>query len=132
MTREEAIEKIKRWKLKVDDEKDHAEYLEGWFYKDDEIAFDMAIEALEQQQWIPVTYRPAEGDELKHYVYMFTCDMPADEQDILVTVKGRHGTLWVERDVNYCEDGFTLDSGNDWRDVEAWMPLPKPYQEDKQ
>ena len=95
-------------------------------------AFDMAIEALEQQQWIPVTYRPAEGDELKHYVYMFTCDMPADEQDILVTVKGRHGTLWVERDVNYCEDGFTLDSGNDWRDVEAWMPLPKPYQEDKQ
>ena len=95
-------------------------------------AVDRAVEAMEQQQWIPVTYRPAEGDELKHYMYMFTCDMPADEQDILVTVKGRHGTLWVERDVNYCEDGFTLDSGNDWRDVEAWMPLPKPYQEDNQ
>ena len=95
-------------------------------------AVDRAVEALEQQQWIPVTYRPAEGDELKRYMYMFTCDMPADEQDILVTVQGRHGTLWVERDVNYCEDGFTVDSGNDWRDVEAWMPLPKPYQEDNQ
>jgi len=122
MTRAEAIEILK----------DEAYVL----YEDDSPynrqAFDMAIEALEQQQWIPVTYRPAEGDELKHYVYMFTCDMPADEQDILVTVKGRHGTLWVERDVNYCEDGFTLDSGNDWRDVEAWMPLPTPYQEDKQ
>ena len=55
MTREEAIEKLKRWKLEVDDEKDYAEYLEGWFYKDDEIAFDMAIEALQEQKigkWI--------------------------------------------------------------------------------
>ena len=122
MTREEAILQLKNT---------------AWLGTDADIkktkqAVDMAIEALEQQQWIPVTYRPAEGDELKHYMYMFTCDMPADEQDILVTVKGRHGTLWVERDVNYCEDGFTLDSGNDWRDVEAWMPLPKPYQEDNQ
>ncbi len=56
MTREEAIEKIKRWKLEIDDEKDYADYLEGWFYKDDEIAFDMAIEALEERKegkWIP-------------------------------------------------------------------------------
>lgn len=55
MTREEAIEKIKRWKLEIDDEKDYADYLEGWFYKDDEIAFDMAIEALKEQktgEWI--------------------------------------------------------------------------------
>lgn len=55
MTREEALEKLKRWKLEVDDEKDYAEYLEGWFYKDDEIAFDMAIEALKEQKtgrWI--------------------------------------------------------------------------------
>jgi len=55
MTREEAIEKIKRWKLEIDDEKDYADYLEGWFYKDDEIAFDMAIEALGEQKigkWI--------------------------------------------------------------------------------
>lgn len=122
MTREEAISRINN------DLECHKKELSAAY----KTALNMAIEALEQQQWIPVTYRPAEGDELKHYMYMFTCDMPADEQDILVTVKGRHGTLWVERDVNYCEDGFTLDSGNDWRDVEAWMPLPKPYQEDKQ
>ena len=125
MTREEAIEILKPFKACMFDQ-------HGCPISDAAIALDVAIEALEQQQWIPVTYRPAEGDELKHYMYMFTCDMPADEQDILVTVKGRHGTLWVERDVNYCKDGFTLDSGNDWRDVEAWMPLPKPYQEDNQ
>ena len=59
MTREEAIEKIKRWKLEIDDEKDYADYLEGWFYKDDEIAFDMAIEALGEQKigkWIKAQF----------------------------------------------------------------------------
>ncbi len=75
-------------------------------------------------EWIPVTVRPAEGDELRHYVYMFTCEMPNDEQEILVTTaSGR-----VEKDVNYIDDGFHLDSGYDWQDdVIAWMPLPDPY-----
>lgn len=50
MTREEAIDKLKRWRRDVDDEKEYPEYSEGWFYKDDEIAFDMAIEALEEQK----------------------------------------------------------------------------------
>ena len=90
-------------------------------------AIDMATKALEAQRWIPMTYRPAEGDELKYYKYMFTCEMPDDEQEILVTVKGRHGTLWIEKDINYIDGGPHLDSGIDWRDVLAWMPLPEPY-----
>ena len=70
MTREESIEKIKRWKLEVDDEKDYAEYLEGWFYKDDEIAFDMAIEALEfldkyDEFWEEVKTAGEQGKEIE-------------------------------------------------------------------
>ena len=59
MTREEAIDKLKRWRRDVDDEKEYPEYSEGWFYKDDEIAFDMAIEALEERKtgkWIPYNW----------------------------------------------------------------------------
>ena len=70
MNREEAIENIKRWKLEVDDEKDYAEYLEGWFYKDDEIAFDMAIEALEfldryDEFWEEVKTAGKQGREIE-------------------------------------------------------------------
>ena len=50
MTKEDAIERLKRWKCEVNSEEGYAEYLEGWFYKDDEIAFDMAIVALSEQQ----------------------------------------------------------------------------------
>ena len=70
MNRKEAIEKIKRWKLEVDDEKDYADYLEGWFYKDDEIAFDMAIEALEfldryDEFWKEVKFAGNQGREIE-------------------------------------------------------------------
>lgn len=70
MTRAEAIEKLKRWKLEVDDEKAHAEYLEGWFYKDDEIAFDMAIEALRfrdryDQCWEEIKTAGKQGREIE-------------------------------------------------------------------
>lgn len=81
-----------------------------------------------QSGWIPVTIRPAEGDELKHYMYMFTCEMPYNDQEILVTIRSRHGNH-VEKDVCYWEDGASLDSGYDWQaDVVAWMPLPKPWE----
>ena len=79
--------------------------------------------------WIPVSWRPAEGDEARHYMYMFTCEMPYDGQEILVTTD--HG--YIEKDINYIDDGFHLDSGYDWRnDIKAWMPLPEPYQEGEQ
>lgn len=79
-------------------------------------------------KWIPVTMREPTEDESKYYAMMFTCDMPNDEQDILVTVKPDNGWIHIEMDQNYIEDGFHLDSGYSWgEDVIAWMPLPEPY-----
>ena len=102
---------------------------DGSFYHSDDIR--KALSALPSAQpdtgnWIPVSWRPAEGDEARHYMYMFTCEMPYDGQEILVTTD--HG--YVEKDINYIDDGFHLDSGYDWiNDIKAWMPLPEPYQE---
>ena len=129
MTREEAIEKLKRWQLEVDDEKDYAEYLEGWFYKDDEIAFDMAIEALKAQatfddvstayengyrqgkfealQWIPVSER-----------------LPKVGEEILATIT----------DDSYKNPVIIryYDPELEEKLLVAWMPLPSPYPEEEQ
>jgi len=53
-------------------------------------------------------------------------EMPEPYQEILVTIKGKNGKSWVEHDICMCdEDGYYLDSGNDWiNKVAAWMPLP--------
>lgn len=81
-------------------------------------------------KWIPVKYRPAEGNELKRYAYMFTCPMPDDEEEILISMTTSRGKRKVRQDVNYIDDGYHLDSEYDWLDVDAWMPLPAPYKED--
>ena len=51
MTREEAIKRISRW---LDKGKKHSDYqigyIEGWFNKEDEQAFQMAIQALQTEQ----------------------------------------------------------------------------------
>lgn len=78
------------------------------------------------QQWIPVKWREPTEEESKYYTYMADCEMPDDEQEILVTCNG-----YVYKDVCYYDDGFSLDSGADWQDVTAWMPLPEPYREGK-
>lgn len=103
MTKGEAIDKLKRWRRDVDDEKEYPEYLEGWFYKDDEIAFDMAIEALKEQKtgkWIPVSER-----------------LPEEKGMYLVTV----------------QDYVLMEqwSGTGWWATRptAWMPLPTPFLE---
>ena len=72
-------------------------------------AFEMAIEALEQQpEWIPVSERlPQDGTEI--FVYLF--DRPSPY------------IAWLEDTHWYTED-FEVE-----RDDEpvAWMPLPEPY-----
>ena len=47
MTRNEATQRLKEWKYNGEGKNGCLGYIEGWFSKDDEIAFDMAIEALE-------------------------------------------------------------------------------------
>lgn len=101
------------------------------------MAYEMAIEALSEDKWIPIQYHEITEEEReengypKDWVYFLDCVMPQDEQEILVQTKNGE----VRWDVCYEEDGFILDSGWDWiDDIVAWQPLPKPYEaeEDKE
>lgn len=96
-----------------------------------------------QGEWIPVKYRPMIVDERKafaeHYGIeycdtvdekAFDCPLPEDGQEILVS------TTWGVRmdvaDNDIDGDGFIcygLEENGDWEGVDAWMPLPKPYEE---
>lgn len=84
-----------------------------------------------EQRWIPVKYHELTEEERKECLfsadikYMIDCELPDDEQEIIVT-DGRH--VWV--DTCIVDDGYALDSGHDWiEDVVAWMPMPEPYRE---
>ena len=98
-------------------------------------AYDLAIQALSQPEphWIPIKWHDCTDKDREEYGYsddvvvVLDCEMPNDNQEILVTTS--HGD--VEKDVCYIDDGFSLDSGYDWiDDIKAWMPLPKCYEGD--
>ena len=99
----------------------------------DEYAKDSSSE--NPNKWIPVKWHEITDEERdregypKEWLTMLDCLMPNDEEEILVTIKSSRGSLYVEKDVCYIDDGYSLDSGYDWiDDVVAWMPLPPPYQ----
>ena len=78
-----------------------------------------------QGEWIPITMRPIEEDEkidFPYVTFIFTCPMPENGEEILITTK-----YGVEFDTCYNADGYYLDSDKDWDEVFAWMPLPEPY-----
>lgn len=132
MTRAEAIEKLKRWKPEVDDEKDHAEYLEGWFYKDDEIAFDMAIEALKFRGAYEIAVKAANKafeNRWTQWVEWIPCSerKPKQQQPVIITDEGDVLTGYI----NSLNEWMDFH-GNRLKGVTAWMPLPTPYQEDNQ
>ena len=86
-----------------------------------------------EQRWIPIKWHDCTDEDREKYgfsndiVAVFDCEMPYDDQPILVTTS--HG--YVNQDVCYIDDGFSLDSGLDWiDDIKAWMPLPEPYREE--
>lgn len=90
---------------------------------------------LAEHEWIPVSWHEiteeerAENGYPKDWDVYLDCEMPADEEEILITT--RYGT--VEKDVCYVDGEFSLDSGYDWiDDVIAWMPLPEPYRESEE
>ena len=99
----------------------------------------LALPSAEQKEgWIPVIWHKITDEERnregypKSWVVYIDCEMPSDEQEILVTT--RWGT--VEADIcyeyyEYDDGGFGLDSGYDWiNDIIAWMPRPEPYRRD--
>ena len=79
----------------------------------DREALDMAIKALEQTVWIPVSER-----------------LPEKQDCYLVTTKwkGSHsGNVYIETNM-----AVYREKPKEWDcvDVIAWMPLPEPYKED--
>lgn len=80
-------------------------------------------------KWIPVKWhvildaeREEEGipDDI---VYYLDCPMPEDGEEIIVTDGKR---VWTDEN---CIDivGHCLESGNDWKDIKTWIPLPERY-----
>ena len=113
MTREEAIERIKQNKVA-------AEYYGGVTYIEDIEAFDMAIEALKAQEWIPCSERPPE--EIGFYFVTeqnFGRCKEAEWHEVVSHTSYYYGDgKW--------DDRFYLD---DVSNITAWIPLPKPYKE---
>ena len=80
-------------------------------------------------KWIPVKWHvilDAEWEEEgipDDIVYYLDCPMPEDGEEIIVTDGKR---VWTDENsidiVGHC-----LESGNDWKDIKAWMPLPERY-----
>lgn len=82
-------------------------------------------------KWIPLKTRPMTDEESTFFrdwaeygAELFDCPLPDDGQEVLVSWGG-----------NVCIDTFVRDDrdgcyfeGVDIGDVEAWQPLPKPYE----
>ena len=80
-------------------------------------------------EWIPIKTRPLteeEKEEHPEWSFVYDCQMPEDEQKVLVSTK------WGVCTDIYCKDvdGCYFEDHCDEDDVLAWMPFPKPYEED--
>ena len=92
-------------------------------------------------EWIPVTYRPMTEEEVKEACEkwsvkeelleewekrVFTCSLPDDGQEILISHNGS-----VTEDIcSWDEDCCGLEYYGDWDGVDAWMPIPEPYKKE--
>lgn len=94
------------------------------------LSLKLARHNLGKGEWIPVKWHEIMSEERerngypKDWVVHIDCEMPEDEQEILVQTKRGY----IRWDVCYEDGEFSLDSGWDWiEDIVAWMPLPEPY-----
>ena len=80
-------------------------------------------------KWIKIEYRPMTKEEKEDHgiqdlqeAQMLNCQLPEDGQEVLITTNGMVRTaIFCEE---YGECGF---EDEDISDVQAWMPMPKPY-----
>lgn len=99
------------------------------------------IDSSAECPWIPVTYRPMTEEEEKECCEkwgikegsledwekrVFTCPLPDDGQEILVS----HGKYVQEDICSWDEDFCGLEFYGDWDGVDAWMPKPEPYKKE--
>lgn len=78
-------------------------------------------------RWIPITTRPLTEEEREDVLdgveKVFTCELPADGEEVLVTIyEGKTvttDTFWEDYDGGYFETYA--------EDVTAWRKLPEPY-----
>lgn len=91
------------------------------------------------EDWIPIKMRPGTDEEYEDFIkygdcpredfIIFECQMPDDEQEVLITTRwGAVCTdIWHrEVDCSWFEDHEDID------DVIAWMPKPEGYQSEVQ
>ena len=90
--------------------------------------------------WNPIKYRPMTEEEVRETEerwgikltiderVCFDCQMPEDDQEILVCSNWGH--IFLDRCELDPDDGYALEENGDWDGIVAWMPLPEPYKEE--
>lgn len=124
MTNEEVIELLMELRICKDDcSVCRLRHLDGDTHCHHEKALNLAIKALEQTEWIPVSERlPEKGKEvLATYIF--------DSKVRYVSIAERYGD---EPNVDWAsnDDEYKLDVKK--HKVIAWQPLPKPYAESEE
>lgn len=87
-----------------------------------------------RDEWIPIKMRPGTDEEYEEFSQygdcpredfrVFECQLPEDDQEVLVTT--RWGDVCIDtwhRDVDCCY----FENNSDDDDVIAWMPKPEGY-----
>lgn len=127
MLREEAIEYIHKLYMMADITDEYGDMDDTEPY---ETAIDMAVEALKFRGAYEIAVKAANKafeDRKTQWVEWIPCSerLPKQQQPVIVTDEGDVLTGYV----NSLNEWMDFH-GNRLKGVTAWMPLPKPYQED--
>ena len=94
-------------------------------------AIEIAIEALKRTRWVPITYREMAEEEREYFEAEFDeakiidCTLPEIDEEVLISHRGS-----VYTDIFHNDRGIVYFEDVDIEDVDAWMPLPKPYEKE--
>lgn len=92
-------------------------------------AIGIAIEALKKTSWVPITYREMTEEEKEYFDVEFEeakildCNLPEIDEEVFISHRGS-----VYTDIFHNDRGIVYFEDVDIEDVDAWMPLPKPYE----